>query len=422
MQINLLHFYKQQNALPPEAPLEAHEVPDWSATIQQAIGQFPSYVPGQVASVGGELFFPNGIYRITQPIAIRNSKVTALNPVGWRQNITLRGENAAASAGWGSCVLLWAGRSDEVMLNLFSAGCSIERIAFRVSDEVAGCHAAIHVDHPHLDDPELQAGDFENGTTHSFDRVRIGHPNITFRQAKFEYGIIVGSSGGYRFTDGNLENLVFRQCDFRNIQQACFFIASRSGQSKHHSFYDCTFTFARLGIHTNSGSFQTYTCSFGRMWQAAIWLLADTDNIALFDTDSEACTRFLVAEGSASTYAPVMLCGGRFGTDSVLHIEDDEYRESQRTATDPAIGSYIQFRQGGQLTVQGCLFESYGSPHSLAFHISLEGRAVPGVTFCAIGNGFPNANPVKQTGSVTVTMLANTGWKNGQFFHLRNKI
>src|SRR5256886_12364020 len=93
----------------------------------------------------------------------------------------------------------------------------------------------------------------------------------------------------------------FDTCYFAELDEACVFIASRTGQSKAHRFYKCGFSFAPFGIFHETGSFVTFGCAFGYHTDAAVRLGSITDYIAINESDSEGCARFLKTRSEEHT-------------------------------------------------------------------------------------------------------------------------
>jgi hypothetical protein len=181
----------------------------------------------------------------------------------------------------------------------------------------------------------------------------------------------------------------FDGCYFEDIDRACVYIPSRSGQAKALRFQKCAFVRSPFGILHETGSFTTFGCAFGYLTEAAIRLRSITDYIAINETDSEGCARFLVTDGGSSASWAVKINGARFALNGL--VPD---------------GRYIDFTNGGPLLIDNCLFEDAGTPRP--FRIRAH-SAEPGAVVIAIGNTFPNDTPFDLGGRCRLVALGNRG-------------
>jgi hypothetical protein len=195
-------------------------------------------------------------------------------------------------------------------------------------------------------------------------------------------GVVIGTRGV-----ANVDLMSFSNCYFEDIERACVNIASRTGQSKAHRFYKCGFVRARFGILHETGSFVSFGCSFSELTIAAVRLASITDYIAINETDSEQCSRFLSTAGGSSASWGVKINGGRLALNGM--------------ATD---GRYIDFTDGGPLLIQNVLFDG----RSRAFRIRAH-SAEPGAVLLSLGNVFPNDTPYEKTGRCRLVALGNRG-------------
>ncbi len=198
------------------------------------------------------------------------------------------------------------------------------------------------------------------------------------------YGVRIGARGVT-----NVEMMGFDTCYFGNIDEACVFIASRTGQSKAHRFYKCGFSFAPFGIFHETGSFVTFGCAFGYHTDAAVRLGSITDYIAINESDSEGCARFLKTGGGSRASWAVKINGARLALNGLA-----------------ADGRFIDFTDGGPLILENVLF---GDVPNARFRIRAH-AAEPGSMLLALGNVFPNDGPFDMTGRCRLIALGNRGF------------
>src|SRR5206468_3755131 len=202
---------------------------------------------------------------------------------------------------------------------------------------------------------------------------------------------ILGSAGGASGAGGvtNVEMMGFDTCYFGNIDEACVFIASRTGQSKAHRFYKCGFSFAPFGIFHETGSFVTFGCAFGYHTDAAVRLGSITDYIAINESDSEGCARFLKTGGGSRASWAVKINGARLALNGLA-----------------ADGRFIDFTDGGPLILENVLF---GDVPNARFRIRAH-AAEPGSMLLALGNVFPNDSPFDLAGRCRLIAFGNRGF------------
>lgn len=195
----------------------------------------------------------------------------------------------------------------------------------------------------------------------------------------------------------------FYRCFFTGMDEAGVYIANTNGQSKSHTFLDCSFSSSKHGIRTRSGSFQIYSSTFGQL-DTAIRLGIPTDNILIMDVDSEGCRQFLSTDGGTNGYWPISIIGGRFSIKYCV----------------PGL-PYINYTDGGPLLITGALFESYTEPSAIDFKIKASTPS-PGSMLVAIGNGFPNDAPF-DVGTMhgRVVALGNRGYSGSSPMHLADQ-
>jgi hypothetical protein len=330
-------------------------VADDTAAIQRAIDAAPAD--------GGTVLLPAGVYRITRPLEIVDDAAH-----GHRRGLQVVGAAGGASGGALGCRLEWDGPPDAPMLRLWSRDCVVANLAFRVR---AGRRtvAAIDVDQS----PDRGT----TSTNNAFERLLL-----TAGPGAMLDGIVLGARAL-----ANVEMMGFAECYFEDLERAGLHIVSRTGQSKAHRLYKCGFSRAAFGILHQTGSFVTFGCAFGYLTEAAIRLTSNTDYIALNETDSEGCARFLSTAGGSSASWGVKINGGRLALDGLA-----------------ADGRYVDFTNGGPLLIQNVLFEGA----QRAFRVRATSPE-PGAVLVALGNVFPNDTPYETAGRVRVVSLGNRG-------------
>jgi hypothetical protein len=214
----------------------------------------------------------------------------------------------------------------------------------------------------------------------------------------------VDGQGGGTITDAvrsgvsnqvNQEYYRFDKCYFANYVHAGFNQANRTGQGKHQVFLDVTMQRGRFGIYVESGSFACYNCGISEMTEANFRLGAITDAIMIVNTDSEGSHRLLTTAGGSNGHWPVIIQGGR--------------HELHGMAAD---GQYIQWTDGGPLTITGALF---GSGDYISNFRILAGTARPGAVLLSMGNGFPNETPyTASSGALRLVSIGNRGRRSDQ--------
>lgn len=160
------------------------------------------------------------------------------------------------------------------------------------------------------------------------------------------------------------------------VQDATDGVHITDGQSKWHSFYDCTFSRCGTGINAPSGSFILYSPNFSHN-DVDIVLGAPTDNINIYSPQSEGAQRFLYQTDAYSAAMAINVCGGRLTHDS-LHPD----------------GNYIVYNSSGPLNLFGVDFAvgiHNASWRILANNVSgfYSGNVKNG-TIHAVGCIFPN--------------------------------
>lgn len=353
-------------------------VADDTGAIQSAINALEANPLG-ASSVAGTVYFPVGYYRLTQSLNIIDSE-----EFNWRRDIALKGVSHGSNGTLGT-LLIYDGEGDLPMINLFSRNCLIEGLALKVSKE-RSITTAILIENPE-GDQTVPAGN------NSFKNLAISGDNGL--PENFPYGSILNGVTVGDMTFGNKGLMKFESCQFEYLDEAGFFIESTDGQSKAHSFYDTGFVFNKYGIKINSGSFQTYSCSFGHL-DTAIVLNQIVDNIVINDSDARLCNYFLVTEGNSNAYWPVSITAGTF--------------ELNTARTNP----YIIFYHGGPLTIQNNVFSPQYNP-SFRIEWGTSGGQNDKVTSMlnSFGNGFPNDNPYipDNTSQWRLNSIGNIGYK-----------
>lgn len=404
--------------------------------------------------VGGTVFFPLGHYKITRPILMINDGfstrflVSNTKPNGqvipetievhhnFRKNITLEGILAGPSSNNG-CKIIWSGPDDLPMLKLHSTNCNVKNITFQVDNSykaLAGIELNNPVVLPSANGKYGADGSGQHSSNCSFDYVQM------FGTAKrgFDYGVLVAppkiydslqvysftnntnpiyTSSSYSiqyFRDGftpnpaqsveydaifnlvrhpNVEYMYFRKCVMNGMEKSTVYFANNSGQQKHFTFMDCSFIASNLGIDLKTGSFQTYSCTFGNL-DVAIHLQSPYDNIVINDTDLESTPQFLTTGGPGGGNIPILINGGRFALDTLVPNRP-----------------FIENKLNGPLTIQSCTFG--GSVFNNDFKIYCRGASGAGVLLLQ-GNAFPNIDPLKIVGHMPPNrfiMLGNKGIK-----------
>jgi hypothetical protein len=328
---------------------------DDTASIQGAIDAAPAD--------GGVVLLPPGVYRLTRPLEVVDDAAH-----GHRRALQIVGATGGASGGGMGCRLEWDGPADAPMLRLWSRDCLVRHLAFRVR---AGRRtpAAIDVDQA----PDQRA----ISTNNTFE-----HLLLTSGPGHMVDGVVLGARAR-----SNVEMMGFSECYFEDLGRAGIHIVSRTGQSKAHRLYKCGFSRAQFGILHETGSFVTYGCAFGYLTEAAVRLSANTDYIAINETDSEGCAHFLSTAGGSSASWPVKIAGGRLALNGL--------------APD---GRYIDFTNGGPLLIENVLFE--GPAPGFRIRAASVG---PGAVLVSLGNVFPNASPYDTSGRCRVISLGNRG-------------
>ncbi len=313
---------------------------DDTAAIQAAIDSLPY--------TGGVIFFPNGTYRLTAPLVIADDLEH-----NYRHSIRLTGAGGGASGGAEAPTLEWDGATTEPILKLHSRDCLVSHLTFRVA---AGKRtvAAIDIDKAQGTKPAASTNNI------------IEHVRINGGGERMIDGVRIGLTA-----PGNADLMYFRKVYIEYMAQACVNVPSTTGQVKHVTFDNCAFSFSPYGIKTRTGSFQTLSCSFNNL-TTAIALGAITDHIFILSSDAEECAQFLATGGGSSGSWPVTITGGRFSLQKLT-----------------ASGRYIEFTDGGPLTVQGAIFEPN---YNRNFKIYAT-PAPPGAVLIALGNRFPNETP-----------------------------
>lgn len=331
---------------------------DDTAAIQAAIDGLPA--------AGGSVFLPAGEYRITAPLRIVDDATG-----GYRRGVVFAGAGGGASGGSTASRLRWDGADEHAMLQLHSRDCVVSHLSFSVA---AGRRAAAAID---VDQAPAHTTTCTNNT--------FQHLFITQGRGRMRHGVRIGATAL-----ANAELMGFSDCHFASIEDACVSIPSRTGQSKAHRFYKCAFAFSRFGIFQETGSFVTFGCSFGYLTEAAVRLNSITDYIAVNETDSEGCARFLSTGGGTSASWAVKIDGARLALNGL--------------APD---GRYIDFTDGGPLLIQNVLF---GDVYNPAFKIRVA-SAEPGAVLIAFGNVFPNDTPFDTVGRRRLIALGNRGYR-----------
>jgi hypothetical protein len=334
---------------------------DDTKAIQAAIDAAPADA--------GVIVFPAGTYRLTAPIEVIDSTER-----GNRRGLRLIGAAGGGSGASIGCQLLWEGPADQPMLRMWSRDCIVTNLAFRVARGRRAL-AAIDID---------QAPGGRTTTTNN----NFAHLLLTKADGAMTYGVRMGARAS-----ANTEYMGFDSCYFEDIDRACVYIPSRTGQAKAHRFYKCVFARAPFGILHETGSFTTFGCGFSELSSAAIQLGSITDYIAINETDSEACARLLVTAGGSSASWAVKIDGGRFALNGL--------------APD---GRFIDFTDGGPLLIQNSLFGNGGRVP----HFKIRARsAEPGAVVIAVGNVFPNERPFDLDGRCRLVTLGNRGYGGG---------
>ena len=334
---------------------------DVTTAIQAAIDSLPTS--------GGIVFFPLATYRHNSPITIIDN--TASNN---RKGITLLGCNGGASGGSLNTVLEYGGSTTTPGLRILSRDCVVKDLVVRARATVT-CDALVDID-------AATGAGAGTCTNNRFDNIRVtggGGATIT-------NGVRIAATAA-----ANGEYMRFDRCYLDSFTNACVNIADTVGQSKFNRFHQCSFNTAAYGIDQNLGSFTADACTYGSLTAAAIRLVSQTDAIIIRDSDEESCARFLISSGGSSVQWPVTISGGRFAANS-LHAD----------------GEYIQFTNGGPLTIQGGIFgaAAYLSTFKVTAHC-----AVPGAILISIGNAFPTETPYKTdaTDRFRLISLGNRG-------------
>ena len=316
-------------------------------------------------SSAGVVLFPPGVYRITEPLNV----IDSAGP-GHRRGLRILGSAGGASGAALGCQMVWDGPDDEPMWRLWSRDCVLSHLALRVRPG-RRCLAAIDVDQA----PDRQTACTNNTFEHLF---------ITKAGGAMRYGVRIGARAL-----ANVEMMGFDTCYFEDIDEACVFIASRTGQSKAHRFYKCGFARARFGIFHETGSFVTFGCGFGYHSEAAVRLGSITDYIAINESDSEGCARFLKTGGGSRASWAVKINGARLALNGLA-----------------ADGRFIDFTDGGPLMLENVLF---GDVPNARFRIRAH-AVEAGSMLLALGNVFPNDGPFDLTGRCRLIAFGNRGF------------
>jgi hypothetical protein len=347
---------------PPAAALDVHAhgavgdgATDDTAALQRAIDAVPAD--------GGVVLLPPGVYRLTRPLEIIDDAAH-----GHRRALQIVGTTGGASGGGLGCRLEWDGAADAPMLRLWSRDCIVRNLAFRVR---GGRRTAAAIDVDQAPDPRTAS------TNNAFERLLI-----TGGPGQMLDGVVLGARAL-----GNVEMMAFSECYFTDVTRAGIHVASRTGQSKAHRVYKCGFSRGRFGILQETGSFVTFGCAFGYLTEAAVRLRSNTDYIALNETDSEGCARFLSTAGGSSASWAVKINGGRLALNGLA-----------------ADGRYIDFTNGGPLLIENVLFD--GTARRFRIRVA---SAEPGAVLVLVGNVFPNATPYDTSGRCRVVSLGNRG-------------
>ena len=340
---------------------------DDRAAIQTALDNAPAH---------GMVFLPPGDYRVDSQLFITN------DPVSKQRNIRLVGSNAGAR-GSDRTRLVWHGPAEGHILQLRSRNCIIEHLDFIVSPTASSVARSAVFVRPNPAGAPPTNNIFRHCTFHGSvgDESNFG---------PMRYGVIVDEA------PGNMDFFRFVKCQFRGLTEAGFFLDNSSRQSKGHTFEDCRFENPGeplgTGIKARSGSLQCYSCFF-RGLERAIHT-GTLDSLTLVDTESERCKRFLdtfLGNARTSKQWPVTLLGGFFN----ISLGDFQTPFADGTAFD---GQYLLYTHGGQLTVQGCMFDS-GDTYFQNFKIETIGRTPDTPSLICIGNRFPTDEPFSAGGT-----------------------
>ena len=335
---------------------------DDTLAVQAAINAVPT------RGAGAEVILTRQ-YNITSPIEIISDARH-----NYRRGITIRGMNAGTSGTSLQTGLVWAGPAGQPVIKLYSRDnllCNFSISA--ASGHEASC--AIEVDQV--------SGEVAN-TRNCFEYLRIDGGIGMGTNGRIINGVVIGPRTGIY----NLDFHYFRQCVFVYMEEACVWIASDTGQSKHHTFDTCGFLRSKYGIKQVTGSFEARGCAFSSLTQAAISLYGPTDSIYLTSPDSEWCPRFIESRAGGSSGWPLTISGGRFELNS-LHPD----------------GRYIDYLYSGPLFIQGATFSNVPVER---FKIRVGAGGV-GARLISIGNQFPNATPYEMIPYSHLISLGNRG-------------